>query len=60
VVDLWDYAWEMMERRIRGAKEPVRPGAESIDFMQRGRRSKVKKSRNSPSAKDLTLDRFFQ
>lgn len=66
---LWDYAWEMMERRIRGAKEPVRPGAESIDFMQRGRRSKVKKSRrrskvkksrNSPSAKDLTLDRFFQ
>jgi type I restriction-modification system DNA methylase subunit len=50
---LWDYAWEMMERRVRGAKEPVRPGAESVDFMQR------RKGRKRRSADSLTLDMFF-
>jgi len=50
---LWDYAWEMMERRIRGAKEPVRPGAESVDFMRR-RRGRKRRSTGS-----FTLDMFF-
>jgi hypothetical protein len=52
---LWDYAWEMMERRIRGAKEPVRPGAESVDLMQR-RRGRGRKRRSTDS---FTLDVFF-
>jgi type I restriction-modification system DNA methylase subunit len=52
---LWGYAWEMMERRIRGAKEPVRPGAESVDLMQR-RRGRGRKRRSTDS---FTLDVFF-
>jgi type I restriction-modification system DNA methylase subunit len=35
---LWDQAWEMMERRIRGAGRRVRPGAEVEINPQAGRR----------------------
>jgi len=28
VEQLWDYAWEMMERMVKGARGPARPGAE--------------------------------
>ncbi|PLJ77128.1 N-6 DNA methylase [Infirmifilum sp. SLHALR2] len=54
---LWDYAWEMMERRVKGARGPARPGAEvSLDIgRQRGDR------RRSPSggSADMPLDKWL-
>jgi hypothetical protein len=30
--ELWRYAWEMMERRIKGAGRKVAPGAEGVEL----------------------------
>jgi len=32
VDELWRYAWEMMERRIKGAGRKVAPGAEGVEL----------------------------
>ncbi|RSN79103.1 MAG: hypothetical protein DSO07_08320 [Thermoproteota archaeon] len=38
---LWDSAWDMMERRVKGAGRRVRPGTEvEIDIEERDRRSR--------------------
>jgi len=59
---LWSSAWEMMERRIKGARGPTRPGAEvSIEIdVGRKRRRKSKKRASSSSSRTLTLDKWFK
>ncbi len=49
---LWEFAWQMMERRVKGARETARPGAsEDVAIRRRERRS------SSGSTK--TLDEYF-
>jgi hypothetical protein len=43
VDELWRYAWEMMERRIKGAGRKVAPGAEGVELATSAK--EVKKSR---------------
>ena len=43
VDELWRHAWEMMERRIKGAKRKVRPGVE-VEIREENRRSKESSS----------------
>jgi type I restriction-modification system DNA methylase subunit len=43
VDELWRYAWEMMERRIKGAGRKVVPGAEGVELATSAK--EVKKSR---------------
>ncbi len=53
---LWDNAWEMMERRVKGARGPTRPGTEvSIDIdISSG---KSRKSKPSSSKTVIPLDK---
>jgi len=37
---LWDKAWEMMERRIKGASRKVAPGVEEIELTTSTKRSR--------------------
>lgn len=53
---LWNSAWEMMERRIKGAKGPTRPGAEVIDVDIGGR----SRRRGRTSGTTVTLDKWFK
>ncbi len=34
---LWNYAWEMMERRVKGAERVARPGAKPMEAKPSGR-----------------------
>jgi hypothetical protein len=53
---LWDSAWEMMERRVKGAGRRVRPGAEvEIDIEERGR-----KRRSSPPDNVVPLTNWLE
>jgi len=59
---LWSFAWEMMERRIKGARGPTRPGAEvsiEIDLGRKGKKGRSRKSKSS-SGKTFTLDKWFK
>jgi len=51
VDELWNYAWEMMERRVKGAERVVKPGAEVIEVV----RDKKQKSNNIAK-----LSEFFE
>ena len=56
---LWDAAWEMMERRVKGARGPTRPGAEiTIDVGGRRRRGRGSASSESPHA--VPLDKWLR
>lgn len=45
---LWNIAWEMMERRVKGAKGPVRPGTEvSVEVEVKKKERKRKTSSNN-------------
>jgi type I restriction-modification system DNA methylase subunit len=53
---LWDSAWEMMERRVKGAGRRVRPGAEvEIDIEERER-----KRRSSPPDNVVPLTKWLE
>jgi type I restriction-modification system DNA methylase subunit len=54
---LWDSAWDMMERRVKGAGRRVRPGAEvEIDIEERDRRSR----RSSPPDNVVPLTEWLE
>lgn len=56
---LWDAAWEMMERRVKGARGPTRPGAEiTIDVGGR-RRRRGRRSASSESPPAVPLDKWL-
>ncbi len=59
---LWSSAWEMMERRIKGAKGPTRPGAEvSIDAeIEERRRGKGRSERGQSSGTIISLDKWLK
>jgi len=46
---LWSSAWEIMERRVKGAKEPMRPGAEITVDVRRGRLKRGRRGTTSES-----------
>ncbi|MCC6055464.1 MAG: N-6 DNA methylase [Desulfurococcaceae archaeon] len=48
--ELWRYAWEMMERRIKGAGRKVAPGTEGVELATSAK--EVKKSRKRGKKKD--------
>jgi len=53
---LWDSAWDLMERRVKGAGRRVRPGAEvEIDIEERGR-----KRRSSPPDDVVPLTNWLE
>ena len=58
---LWDSAWEMMERRIKGARGPTRPGtAVSLEIEVSKQRKGKKKKRKTASFDDIApLDKWF-
>jgi hypothetical protein len=65
VEQLWSYAWEMMERRIKGAKEPTRPRTEVFIGIDVGRERKERdrrgKRRSGGSSDTVTpLDKWFK
>jgi hypothetical protein len=63
VDELWRHAWEMMERRIKGAGREVRPGAVvEVEVIARGRsRRKAKKRRGSSShGSSMPLTKWFK
>jgi hypothetical protein len=62
VDELWRHAWEMMERRIKGAGREVRPGAVEVEVIAKGRsRRKAKKRRRSSShGSSMPLTKWFK
>jgi hypothetical protein len=54
VEELWSYAWEMMERRVKGAERVARPGAKPMEAKPSGRRGR----RGGSAGMDIT--RFLQ
>jgi hypothetical protein len=63
VDELWRHAWEMMERRIKGAGREVRPGAVvevEVIARGRGRRETKKRKRSSPHGSSMPLTKWFK
>ncbi len=65
VEQLWSHAWEMMERRIKGAKGPTRPGAEvsigiDVGRERRGRDRRGKRRGGGSSGTVTPLDKWFK
>jgi hypothetical protein len=54
VDELWRYAWEMMERRIKGAGRKVAPGAEGVELATSAK--EVKRSRKRGKKKEGSQD----
>jgi hypothetical protein len=50
VDELWKYAWEMMERRIKGAGRKVVPGAEGVELA-----TPTKKTKKKGGSQDKTV-----
>jgi len=57
---LWSSAWEMMERRIKGARGPMRPGAEVSLEIDVGGKRRSRRGRSSSSSATITLDKWFK
>jgi type I restriction-modification system DNA methylase subunit len=63
VDELWRYAWEMMERRIKGAGRKVTPGAEGVEIsssLKEAKKVKSKKEKKSSQGKTTSLTRWFK
>ena len=57
---LWNSAWEMMERRIKGAKGPARPGVKvSLEIDIDHKKGRKRKRRGSSSQNIMTLDNWL-
>ena len=62
---LWSFAWEMLERRIKGARGPMRPGAEvsleiDVGRKRRSRKRRSRRGRSSSPKATVTLDKWFK
>ncbi|RLF03256.1 MAG: hypothetical protein DRJ59_01225 [Thermoprotei archaeon] len=57
---LWSFAWEMMERRVQGAKGPTRPGAEITIGVRRERRRRGRRGTTSESPPGIPLDKWLR
>jgi type I restriction-modification system DNA methylase subunit len=57
---LWSYAWEMMARRVKGAKRKVKPGAEVEIDVGTGSVKKRKKKRASSQDTTVPLTRWLE
>jgi hypothetical protein len=56
VDELWRYAWEMMERRIKGAGRKVAPGAEGVELATPAKKTrKRKETRKKGGSQDKTV-----
>jgi type I restriction-modification system DNA methylase subunit len=63
VDELWRYAWEMMERRIKGAGRKVAPGAEGVEIsssLREARKRKSKRERKGSQGKTASLTKWFK
>jgi hypothetical protein len=60
---LWRFAWEMMERRIKGAGRKVAPGAEGVELATSAKevkKGKRKKRKGSSQDKIIPLSKWFK
>ncbi len=57
---LWNSAWEMMERRIKGAKGPARPGASISIIIETNNIRKSKKKKKPKSGSSVPLDKWIE
>ena len=57
---LWNSAWEMMERRIKGARGPTRPGAEVSIEIDVGKKRRNRRSRSSSPGTKVSLDKWLK
>jgi hypothetical protein len=57
---LWGSAWEMMERRIKGARGPTRPGTEVSIEIDVGKKRRSRKGRSSSSGTTVSLDKWLK
>lgn len=57
---LWNSAWEMMERRIKGARGPTRPGAEVSIEIDVGKKRRNRRSRSSSPGTTVSLDKWLK
>jgi len=61
VDELWRYAWEMMERRIKSAGRKVAPGAEGVEISSSLREAKKsKRERKGSQGKTTSLTKWFK
>jgi hypothetical protein len=63
VDELWRHAWEMMERRIKGAGREVRPGAVvevEVTARRKSRRKTKKRERSSSHGSSMPLTKWFK
>lgn len=61
VDELWKYAWEMMERRIKSAGKKVAPGAEGVELTSATKKAR-KKDRKKENLQDkvVPLTKWFK
>jgi hypothetical protein len=57
---LWSYAWEMMARRVKGARRKVKPGTEVEIDVGTGSVKKRKKKRTSSQDTTVPLTRWLE
>ena len=57
---LWNSAWEMMERRIKGARGPTRPGVEVSIEINIGKERRRRGKRKGSSGNIMTLDKWLK
>ena len=63
VDELWKYAWEMMERRIKGAGRKVAPGAEGVEItssLREAKKRESKRKRKGSQSKTESLTKWFK
>jgi hypothetical protein len=60
VDELWRYAWEMMERRIKGAGRKVVPGTEGVELTASAKEVKKSKKKRSSQGNVVPLTKWFK
>jgi type I restriction-modification system DNA methylase subunit len=63
VDELWRYAWEMMERRIKGAGRKVAPGAEGVEIsssLREAKKRESKREKKGSQSKTESLTKWFK
>jgi hypothetical protein len=57
---LWDKAWEMMERRIRGAGRKVTPGVKGVELITPTKRSRKGRRKRGSHVEAVPLTKWFE
>jgi len=57
---LWDNAWEMMERRIKGASRKVTPGVEGIELTTPTKRSRKGRRKRGSQGNVVPLTKWLE